>query len=169
MIRPLNMTNESIDPRYLDAAAALLCEKSLFDFVAEAWKVLEPGSAGKSVTAYLARRLAGFSVAFDRPTGAKEVRAQPFASQCGISNVALVAADWNAVYLDELSVFPNGRYDDQVDASSGAFTRLTRYPEQFVPPTSLRLPQVPPIRRGIPFEPHAGRWAPFRLRRPESA
>jgi len=129
----------------------------------------EPGSAGKSVTAYLARRLAGFSVAFDRPTGAKEVRAQPFASQCGISNVTLVAADWNAMYLDELSVFPNGRYDDQVDASSGAFTRLTRYPEQFVPPTSLRLPRVPPIRRGIPFEPHVGRRAPFRLRRPESA
>lgn len=71
--------------------------------------------------------------------------------------------------LAGFNVFPYGRYGDLVDASSGAFTRLTRYPAQFVPPTSLRLPRVSPICRGIPFEPHVGRRAPLRLRRPESA
>lgn len=40
----------------------------------------EPGSAGKSVTHYLTKQLAGHAVFFDRPTGSKEVRAQPFAS-----------------------------------------------------------------------------------------
>lgn len=87
----------------------------------------EPGSAGKSVIEYLGRKLAGFTVLFDKPTGSKEVRAQPFASQCGIHNVHLVSGAWNGDYLDELCVFPNGRNDDQVDASSGAFARLTRF------------------------------------------
>jgi phage terminase large subunit-like protein len=35
----------------------------------------EPGSAGKSVTSYLIRALAGFNVQAERPTGAKLVRA----------------------------------------------------------------------------------------------
>jgi len=129
----------------------------------------EPGSAGKSVTDYLARRLAGYSVGFDRPTGTKETRAQPFASQCGISNVVLVAADWNQAYLDELSLFPNGRYDDQVDASCGAFNVLTRYPQQLVPPTFIRLHQVPPICHGVQLEPPAQRPVLCGRRRAESA
>jgi predicted phage terminase large subunit-like protein len=119
----------------------------------------EPGSAGKSVTTYLARRLAGYSVASDRPTGPKEVRAQPFASQCGINNVVLLAADWNVCYLDELGVFPNGRYDDQVDASCGAFARLTRYAENAKPPTFTGYPRTPPIRYGVQLVPHAPEMA----------
>jgi phage terminase large subunit-like protein len=59
-----------------------------------------------------------------RPTGSKEVRAQPFAGQWGISNVCLVQGLWNKAYFDEPCLFPNGRNDDQVDASSGAFARL---------------------------------------------
>src|SRR5688572_13579869 len=37
-------THESIDPRYLDAVDAALCERSLYDFVIDAWKVIEPGT-----------------------------------------------------------------------------------------------------------------------------
>jgi len=103
----------------------------------------EPGSAGKSVVEYLVRKLAGFMVFSDRPTGAKEVRAQPFASQCGIENVVLVAGGWNEAYISELCVFPNGCNDDQVDASSGAFTRLVRYATNFAAPTSLRVVRDP--------------------------
>jgi predicted phage terminase large subunit-like protein len=115
----------------------------------------EPGSTGKSVTVYLPRRPAGYSVVSDRPTGPKEVRAQPFASQCGIQNVVLLAADWNQRYLDELSIFPNGRHDDQVDASCGAFTRLTRYPENATPPKFTSSPRISPMYYGVQLERHA--------------
>ncbi len=57
-------------------------------------------------------------------TGSKEIRAEPFASQVNIGNVALCAAAWNRAYIDELRHFPNVAYDDQVDASSRAFMRL---------------------------------------------
>ena len=129
----------------------------------------EPGSAGKSVTVYLARRLAGYNVASDRPTGTKEVRAQPFASQCGIHNVVLLAADWNQGYLDELSMFPNGRYDDQVDASCGAFIRLARYPENATPPKFIDYPRTPPMYYGIQLVRHVERWGPFGHQRADSA
>ncbi len=108
----------------------------------------EPGSAGKSVADYLVRSLAGFTVSAERPTGAKEVRAQPLASQCGIRNVSLVKGEWNADFLDELAMFPNGRHDDQVDAASGAFSRLCRYGQQFVPPKFLRIERRPNCVQG---------------------
>ena len=95
----------------------------------------EPGAAGKSVTDWLKRCLAGYFVRDHRPTGAKEVRAQPFSAQCEAGNVRLVAADWNRAYIDEHCLFPNGRYDDQVDASSSAFSRLARYTVIYEPPT----------------------------------
>jgi predicted phage terminase large subunit-like protein len=108
----------------------------------------EPGSAGKSVADYLVRGLAGFTVSAERPTGAKEVRAQPLASQCGVRNVALVKGEWNAAFLDELAMFPNGRHDDQVDAASGAFARLCRHPQHFTPPTSFQIERPHPTVPG---------------------
>ncbi len=87
----------------------------------------------------------------DRPTGTKEVRAQPFASQCGIQNVVLVAGDWNAPYIEELAMFPNGGHDDQVDASCGAFSRLVHFPVKFEAPTSFTLPSDP-IRYGVQLD-----------------
>ena len=38
--------------------------------------------------------------------------------------VFIVEGEWNELYLDELCIFPSGKLMDQVDASSGAFTRL---------------------------------------------
>jgi predicted phage terminase large subunit-like protein len=61
----------------------------------------------------------------DRVTGQKDVRAMPFAAQCEAGNVRLVLGQWNREYIDELCAFPNGSHDDQVDASSGAFNKLT--------------------------------------------
>ncbi len=125
----------------------------------------EPGSAGKSVTTYLTRKLAGFNVSFDRPTGSKAVRAQPLASQCGIDNVLLVRGEWNQAYLDELCVFPNGRYDDQVDASSGAFLWLARFRAHSGPPKMLSIPGPSPLRFGIQFVPGGNPTPLFRHRR----
>jgi predicted phage terminase large subunit-like protein len=70
------------------------------------------------------RHLAGYRAYADKVTGHKEVRAEPFAAQVQGGNVHLVAGEWVSAYLDELEVFPSGKWKDQVDASSGAFNKL---------------------------------------------
>jgi hypothetical protein len=47
-------------------------------------------------------------------------------------NVALVPGPWNGAFLDELSTFPQGAHDDQVDAASLAFSQLTAKHEFWV-------------------------------------
>lgn len=88
------------------------------------WLEQEPGSSGKSVAKITIRALAGYTVKAERSTGEKSVRAQPYAAQCEAENVKLVRGDWNTAYLNELAAFPHGAHDDQVDASSLAFTKL---------------------------------------------
>lgn len=85
----------------------------------------DPGQAGKAQAQYLTRQLAGYTVKSLPVTGAKETRASPFAAQAEAGNVRILRADWNTLYLDELAVFPSGRHDDQVDASSDAFNELS--------------------------------------------
>lgn len=84
----------------------------------------EPGSGGKESAEYTIRQLAGHKVFADRPSGDKVERAQPMAVQAEAGNVKLVKAAWNSLYLDELVSFPEGKFADQVDASSAAFNRL---------------------------------------------
>lgn len=91
----------------------------------------EPGSAGKDSSAATIRNLAGFIVKTEKPTGSKETRAEPFATQVNGSNVWLARGAWNHDYIEELKYFPNATYDDQVDASSGAFN-LMYEPQQRV-------------------------------------
>jgi len=88
------------------------------------WVEQEPGSGGKESAENTIQLLAGYPVHKEKVTGSKEVRADPFAAQCEAGNVRLVKGSWNAAYLDELTSFPNGKYKDQVDASSGAFNKL---------------------------------------------
>jgi predicted phage terminase large subunit-like protein len=84
----------------------------------------DPGQAGKMQVAALTGRLAGFRVVSSRETGSKWVRALPVVSQIEAGNFALVRADWNADFLEELGGFPHGAKDDQVDALSRAFSLL---------------------------------------------
>ncbi len=84
----------------------------------------EPGSAGKDQAAAFVRLLAGYTVDTERATGDKVTRADAYASQWNAGNVKLLEAAWNVAYINELTAFPNGRHDDQVDGSSGAFNRL---------------------------------------------
>jgi predicted phage terminase large subunit-like protein len=86
----------------------------------------EPGSSGKESAENTIRNLPGFRVYADRPTGDKELRAEPLAAQAEINNVKIVDGDWNARYLDIITAFPTGSIDDPVDASSGAFARLVK-------------------------------------------
>lgn len=88
------------------------------------WVEQEPGSAGKDGAKSTILNLAGWRVYADRPTGDKVERADPYSVQVNAGNVLLLKAEWNRPYIQEHAVFPNGKYKDQVDASSGAFNRL---------------------------------------------
>jgi predicted phage terminase large subunit-like protein len=92
------------------------------------WCEQEPGSSGLESAQATVRGLAGFAGHKEKVTGSKEVRAEPFACQAEAGNVRLLRAPWNAAFIDELCSFPNGSYDDQVDASSGAFNKLAAKP-----------------------------------------
>ena len=88
----------------------------------------EPGSGGKESAEASLRNLRGFRCYADKVTGSKEVRCEPFAAQVQAGNVWMVAGDWIHVYLQEAETFPNGKTKDMIDASSGAFIRLTSKP-----------------------------------------
>ncbi len=85
----------------------------------------DPGQAGKYQTVVLGKELAGFIVKSVTDRDSKGIRAGPVASQVGLGNLGIRRAAWNAAFLDELGLFPNGTKDDQVDALSLAFNLLT--------------------------------------------
>lgn len=85
----------------------------------------DPGQAGVDQIRALVKRYAGFNVSYDRVTGAKTTRADPLASQLNAGNVVLFAGEWNGAFVEELRQFPYGTHDDQVDATAGAFNKLT--------------------------------------------
>jgi predicted phage terminase large subunit-like protein len=84
----------------------------------------DPGQAGKSLVLYLTRQLAGHKVKSSPESGDKVTRAEPFASQMNAGNVMMLRGGWNAPLIEELRMFPNGKYDDQVDALSRCFASL---------------------------------------------
>lgn len=90
------------------------------------WVEQEPGSGGKESAEATVRALAGWAVRAERVTGDKVTRAEPLAAQCEAGNVKIVRGAWNSAYLTELTAFPAGKHDDQVDASSGAFAKLAQ-------------------------------------------
>lgn len=95
----------------------------------EIWLPQDPGQAGKSQKAYFAQMLHGYRVHFERETGSKELRAEPYASQCEAGNVHVVRGPWMREFIYEHEVFPVGRYKDQVDAMSGAYAALLKKPK----------------------------------------
>lgn len=92
----------------------------------------DPGQAGVAQVESWIKALAGFTVVAKPPTGAKDVRATPLATQVEHGNVYLVNSGppedgldaWIEVFIDELCAFPNGSNDDQVDAAADAFNEL---------------------------------------------
>lgn len=85
----------------------------------------EPGSAGIDSARETTKRLSGFVVYAEPATGTKELRADTFSVQINAGNVhtCLRGAVWDA-YYEELQHFPDGKHDDQVDATAGAFSML---------------------------------------------
>lgn len=99
----------------------------------------DPGQAGVSQKADLARKLMGYTFKFVRETGDKELRLRPFASQAEAGAVYIVIGTWNGELRNELTKFPYSRYDDQADSISAAFDELI--PRRRV----HRLPQLPKL------------------------
>ncbi|MDE2101953.1 MAG: phage terminase large subunit [Patescibacteria group bacterium] len=85
----------------------------------------DPGQAGKAQVAHFTRLLDGFPVYSSPESGDKVQRAQPFASQVNVGSVLMLKGEWNDALVQEMAVFPNGKYKDQVDSLSRAYTRLS--------------------------------------------
>lgn len=90
----------------------------------QVWVEQEPGSGGKESAESTIRLLKGCDVHADKVTGAKEIRAEPYAAQVQAGQVSIKAADWNREFLEEHELYPMGKYKDQVDAAAGAFNKL---------------------------------------------
>jgi predicted phage terminase large subunit-like protein len=84
----------------------------------------DPGQAGKAQAQSFIKMLSGYTAVAFPVSGEKTIRAEPFAAQVNAGNVVMLRAAWNDSFIDELRMFPNGPHDDQVDASSDAFTEL---------------------------------------------
>ncbi len=82
----------------------------------------DPGQAGKSQVAFMAKQLAGYTVSTSTESGDKVTRAEPLASQVNVGNVVMLRGEWNKGLVSEMRAFPNGgAKDDQVDACSRSF------------------------------------------------
>lgn len=88
------------------------------------WVEQEPGSGGKESAESTITNLAGYAAYAERPTGDKELRAEPYAVQVAAGNVKMLAGAWNQLFIDEHKTFPRGKFKDQIDAASGAFNKL---------------------------------------------
>lgn len=86
----------------------------------------DPGSAGKDSAEATNRLLMGFSVKFETVTGDKATRSEPMESAFQGGMVFLLQGAWNEAFIDECVAFDRGKYDDQVDAGSGAYSELLK-------------------------------------------
>lgn len=90
----------------------------------------DPGQAAKGQVLAFAKLLAGYNCRFSPETGDKEQRATPVSAQAEVGNVRIVktgddAKDaWIEPFMEELCMFPAGKFKDQVDALSRAFSEL---------------------------------------------
>lgn len=112
------------------------------------WIEQEPGQSGKSQIVEARRMLSGFAVNPPRvdpmparpgmpkrpnretgvPSGSKITRAEALATLVYRKKVYLVRGEWNRAFLDEITTFPMGHHDDQVDAVSQLYLRLSEKP-----------------------------------------
>lgn len=84
----------------------------------------DPGQAGKSQALALTRMLAGYSVHTSPESGDKVTRAELFGSQVNAGNVLMLRGAWNDALIEEMRLFPNGSFDDQIDSLSRSFEAL---------------------------------------------
>jgi predicted phage terminase large subunit-like protein len=85
----------------------------------------DPGQAGKDQVVNYTKQLLGFAVISERVSGNKSTRAFAAAAAANIGRIAMLKAPWNYPLIEELSSFPTGLHDDQVDALATAFNLMT--------------------------------------------
>jgi predicted phage terminase large subunit-like protein len=125
-----------------DGVYKIVNEMAEFDGVSTRISIpTDPGAAGISVKRQFALNLSNFDVRFSPETGDKVTRAMPLSAQAEAGNVYYLKGDWNSAFLDEISMFPNGKWLDQVDASSRAYSELMKL-EQFTTNVSYFGPKV---------------------------
>jgi len=88
----------------------------------------EGGASGVKAAGDYVTLLAGYDVHAERPKVSKKLRANPVSAQAEAGFLYVVRGPWNKKFVEELEAFPNGSNDDQVDALSLAFGRLTGGP-----------------------------------------
>ena len=104
--------------------AAMLSTARRDSFLVKVSIPQDPGQAGKTQVLYLTRQFAGFKVVTSPESGDKVTRAEPLASQINVGNVLMLRGNWNDALIDEMRMFPNGTFDDQIDALSRSFAEL---------------------------------------------
>jgi predicted phage terminase large subunit-like protein len=82
------------------------------------------GGAGKSILHHYIRLLPGFAVSGQKHIVDKVARGHSFAGYSQVGQVQIIAGPNVETLLDELTVFPNGKHDDLVDAACAAFNWL---------------------------------------------
>jgi predicted phage terminase large subunit-like protein len=90
-------------------------------------KIIEDKANGPAVIDTLKRKLSGLIAV--NPEGGKESRASSVAYLVEGGNVFLphvTSHPWVADFIEELSAFPKGAHDDQVDAASQSLLRLSK-------------------------------------------
>lgn len=122
----MDVVREQVGPAGVDALMKATAE---LDRCAQR-EEKEGGSAGKAVIEARAKLLVGHDYQGVPISGSKVTRSKPFRAQCEAGNVYLLRGSWNEEYLRELCNFPNGKHDDQVDASSCAFNALLLEPKK---------------------------------------
>jgi phage terminase large subunit-like protein len=104
-------------------------QQARYRYSMKTWIEQEPAASGKKVANYRKRVvMMGIDVASETARDSKGVRARPWASSVNSGNASLVLAPWNHEYIQEHQMFVIGvddQMDDQVDASSGAYIKLT--------------------------------------------
>lgn len=106
--------------------AAAVADSQLPGGHLQVWVEQEPGSGGKESAERSVRMLAGYDAHQERVTGSKLDRSSNFSAQVEAGNVYLLRRHWNDAYLAEHHRFDGeSGFMDQVDASSGAFNKLT--------------------------------------------
>jgi predicted phage terminase large subunit-like protein len=106
---------------------ALIRQTAQLDSVSTAiYLEQEPGSSGVDTIDHYSRNvLKGYNFRGVKTSGSKTERANPMSAAWDAGNFRLLQAPWNSMFLDELEAFPLGGHDDQVDAASGAYSKLT--------------------------------------------
>lgn len=85
---------------------------------------IEPKSNGKDIAASLRRETMLNVIELDPPRDGKLTRTTAVTPKMESRRVKLLQGSWNDGFLDQLSLFPNGRHDGQVDTVVYAIGKL---------------------------------------------